>query len=176
MENLTTALASDLDGTFPSVVSRMQNGLYSGLRQLTGDHHRAEDLTQETFIRAYGALRRYPDERIRQLRLRGWMWTIALNLLRNHVRSEGRRPVAVKLEEAGYIPPEPPDAEAWKRRWALLSETQRNAVILRHVVGMSYQEMSHATGRPRNTLRSDVRRGLAHLRSIIEKEHGKEEI
>ncbi len=175
MENLKAELASDLDGTFPSVVSRLGRGVYSGLLQLTGDHHQAEDLSQEAFIRAYGALKNYPAERILALRLPGWVWTIALNLLRNHIRAQGRRPVPARLEEAGYIPPEPPDTDAWRRRWALLSEAQRTAVILRHVVGLSYQEMAQATGRPPNTLRSDVHRGLANLRSIIQRENLEEE-
>ena len=175
MENLAAELATDLDGTFPSVVSRLGSGVYSGLLQLTGDHHRAEDLTQEAFIRAYGALRSYPSERILELRLSGWVWTIALNLLRNDIRAQRRRPVPAKLDDAGYIPPDPPDTDAWRRRWALLSEAQRTAVILRHVVGLSYREMTDATGRPPNTLRSDVHRGLANLRSIIHREHLEEE-
>ena len=118
--NLATDLASDLDESFPELVTRFQNGVFSGLRQLAGDHHRAEDLTQETFIRAYLALRSYPAERIRGMRLRGWVWTIALNLLRNDVRSSARRPVPVQPRDAGYTPSEPPDSRAWRRRWGLL--------------------------------------------------------
>ena len=174
-DNLATDLASDLDESFPELVTRFQNGVFSGLRQLAGDHHRAEDLTQETFIRAYLALRSYPAERIRDMRLRGWVWTIALNLLRNDVRSSGRRPVPVQLRDAGYTPPEPPDSQAWRRRWGLLPPTQRRAVILRHVAGLSYEEITEATGRPASTVRSDVRRGLARLRSIIEQETSEEE-
>ena len=170
MDDLTRALASDLDGTFPEVVSRFQHGVFSGLRQLTGDHHRAEDLTQEAFIRAHRALATYPPERIRAMRLRGWVWTIALNLTRNQLRSERRRPAPARLEDPGYLPPEPPDAAAWSRRWAQLPPAQRRAVILRHVAGLSYREISEATERPPSTVRSDVRRGLARLRSIIEEE------
>ena len=175
MDHLAKDLASDLDEAFPKLVSRLQDGVFSGLRQLTGDHHRAEDLTQEAFIRAYLALRSYPTERVRNMQLRGWVWTIALNLLRNDVRSQAQRPVLVKLEEAGYAPPEPPDSHVWRRRWALLPPSHRRAVILRHVAGLSYQEISEAAGRPESTVRSDVRRGLARLRSVIEEEDQKEE-
>ena len=170
MDELAEALAADLDETFPVLVSRLQNGVFSGLLQLTGDHHRAEDLTQEAFIRAYRAMRAYPAERIRTMRLRGWVWTIAVNLLRNEARARSRRPAPVRLAEAGYLPAEPPDSQAWRRRWSRLPATQRKAVILRHVVGLSYQEISEATGRPQSTVRSDVRRGLGRLRSIIEEE------
>lgn len=174
-DNLATELASDLDGSFPDLVTRLQNGVFSGLRQLAGDHHRAEDLTQETFIRAYLALQSYPAERIRQMRLRGWIWTIALNLFRNDVRASARRPVRVRLEDAGYTQSDPPDSRAWRRRWALLPPAHRRAVILRHIAGLSYQEISEATGRPASTVRSDVRRGLARLRSVIEEETYEEE-
>ena len=108
MENLARALASDLDKAFAELVCELQHGVFSGILQLTGDHHRAQDLTQEAFIRAYLALRTYPSERIRSMRLRGWVWTIALNLLRNQIRSQTLRPVPVRLEDAGYIPTEPP--------------------------------------------------------------------
>jgi RNA polymerase sigma-70 factor (ECF subfamily) len=173
MRDLAEALASDLDLVFPDLVTSLQHGVFSGLRQLTGNHHRAEDLTQEAFIQAYRAMQTYPSERIRNMKLRGWVWTIALNLLRNEIRAESRRPAPVRLEEAGYIPEEPPDSQAWRRRWALLPTTQRKAVILRHVAMLSYQEISETTGRPQSTVRSDVRRGLARLRSIINKENGK---
>ena len=175
IENLAKGLASDLDKSFPQLVTRLQNGVFSGLRQLAGDHHRAEDLTQETFIRAYLALQSYPAERIREMRLRGWVWTIALNLFRNDVRASARRPVPVRLEDAGYTQTEPPDSRAWRRRWANLPPAQSAAVILRHVAGLSYPEISEATGRPASTVRSDVRRGLARLRSVIEAETIEEE-
>ncbi len=175
MDDLADSLASDLDEAFPDLVSSLQHGIFSGLRQLTGDHHRAEDLTQEAFIRAYRAMRTYPAERIRAIRLRGWIWTIALNVARNDVRAESRRPTPTRLEEAGYLPEEPPDSEAWNRRWTLLPAAQRRAVILRHVAGLSYQEISEVTGRPATTVRSDVSRGLARLRSVIVRETNEEE-
>lgn len=165
MENLARALASDLDKAFAELVCELQHGVFSGILQLAGDHHRAQDLTQEAFIRAYLALRTYPSERLRSMRLRGWVWTITLNLLRNQIRSQTLRPVPVRLEDAGYIPTEPPDSRAWQRRWALL----------RHVAGLSYQEISEAAARPRSTARSDVHRGLNRLRAIIEQEHFEEE-
>lgn len=171
MDVLAEALAADLDKTFPVLVSRLQNGVFSGLLQLTGDHHRAEDLTQEAFIKAYRAMQTYPAERIRTMRLQGWVWTIAVNLLRNEARARSRRPVPVRLTEAGYLPADPPDSDAWRRRWSLLPATQRKAVILRHVAGLSYQEISQVTGRPPSTVRSDVRRGLGRLRSVIEEEN-----
>ena len=111
MEDLCSRLASDLDGSFPEVVQRFQDEVFSGLRSLAGAD--AEDLAQETFIRAYRALKEYDSGRIRELRLRGWIWTIALNLGRNHARDRARRPQLSAIDhEIGADDPEPPDVAA----------------------------------------------------------------
>ena len=92
MDNIGYALATDLDGAFPTVVEEMGTRLYWGLRRMSGDHQEAEDLTQETFIRAYKALDGYNTQRIRDMKVESWLWTIALNLGRNHLRDRSRRP------------------------------------------------------------------------------------
>jgi RNA polymerase sigma-70 factor (ECF subfamily) len=169
MEGLCRRLALDLDGVFPEVVATLQDDIYSGLRSLAGSE--AEDLTQETFIRAYRALQSYPPQRIRELKLRGWIWTIALNLGRNHARDRARRPLLLGDElEAPVDDPEPPDLAAWQRRLATLPLPMRRAVVLRHVVGLDYQEIGLALARPQGTVKADVHRGLERLRKTMEKE------
>ena len=170
MNDLCQRLAADLDGGFPDLVETLSSDVYSGLRRLTGPTD-AEDLTQETFIRAYRALEGYEPDRIRRLQLRGWIWTIALNLGRNHARDRARRPTPVELEDwIGIEDTEPPDSEAWDRRLAALPAVQRRAVVLRHVVGLDYDEIAEATGRAVGTVKSDVHRGLERLRRLMEDE------
>lgn len=170
MDDLCIRLASDLDAAFPELVTDLADDVYSGLRRMAGADA-AEDLTQETFIRAYRALQGYEAGRIRDLRLRGWIWTIALNLGRNHARDRDRRPTPVMLEDRFGAPdPEPVDSAAWDRRLAGLAPAQRRAVVLRHVVGLEYAEIAAATGRAEATVRSDVHRGLDRLRRILEEE------
>jgi len=168
MEELASRLASDLDASFPDLVNAFRRDLYSGLRNLSGND--AEDLTQEAFIRAYRALAGYDGTRIRNLQLRGWIWTIALNLGRNHARSRARRPTVTLAHEPTHSDPEPADTEAWGRRIGALSPRQRRAVVLRHVVGLSYAEIAATTDSPEGTVKADVHRGLARLRTIIEEE------
>lgn len=171
MDRLCQHLARDVDGAFSDAVRTLQDDLYSGLLRLTGDRHDAEDLTQETFVRAYRALKEYPPARIRKLKLRGWIWTIALNLSRNRARDRGRRPTPMELDEShSQETREPPDRAAWDRRLASLSAPQRSAVVLRHVVGLSYAEVAEALGRPQGTVKADVHRGLEKLRQIMEAE------
>lgn len=169
MDGICRRLACDLDGSFGELVRLLADDVYSGLRRLHPAE--AEDLTQETFIRAYRALREYESRRIEELQLRGWIWAIALNLGRNHARDRRRRPQPAILEDVhGIEDPEPVDVAAWNTRLRRLSIPQRTAVVLRHVVGLSYEEIAEATGRPRGTVKADVHRGLERLRTIMEAE------
>jgi RNA polymerase sigma factor (sigma-70 family) len=181
MELMETDLAADLSrnlpGTFPEVVKTLQDGIYSGVLQMTRHRHDAEDVTQETFIRAYRALDSYESERIRDLRLRPWIWTIALNLCRNRARAASRRGTEVPLFDRPADEPGPEAAaleavarSEWRRRLAVLSNPQRTAVVLRHVAGMGYAEIGTATGRPVGTVKADVHRGIARLRRNLEHE------
>lgn len=170
MDELCHRLAVDLDGNFSELVEALSSDVYSGLRRIAGPTD-AEDLTQETFIRAYRALTGYEPQRIRNLRLRGWIWTIALNLGRNHARDRARRPIPVELDDRhGVDDPEPADSAAWDRRLSALAPAQRRAVVLRHVVGLNYDEIALALGRAEGTVKSDVHRGLEKLRTLMEEE------
>jgi RNA polymerase sigma-70 factor (ECF subfamily) len=66
--------------------------------------------------------------------------------------------------------PEPPDSVAWDRRLRRLPPHQRQAVVLRHVVGLSYPEIAQVVARPEGTVKADVHRGLDKLRQIMEEE------
>ena len=177
-ETLPTRLADDVDAAFADVVRVYQNGIYAGAVQLTRDRHEAEDVAQETFIRAYRALRDYPPGRRAELRLGGWLWTIALNVCRNRHRTRSRRPGETaftdRVDPADHTGSDPEtvvdgavDLEVWRRRLAELPEPQRNAVVLRHVVGLRYDEIADATGRPVGTVKADVHRGIRRLEKIL---------
>jgi RNA polymerase sigma-70 factor (ECF subfamily) len=169
MDDLCRRLADDLDAAFPDLVRDLKDDVYSGLRSLAGAD--AEDLAQETFIRAYRALAGYERDRIRDLKLKGWIWTIALNLGRNHLRARARRPqLALGRLEVPIEDADPADTAAWERRLGMLPAPTRRAIVLRHVVGLSYDEISLATGKPAGTIKSDVHRGLERLRMTMEKE------
>jgi len=173
---LTDRLALDVDAAFPELVAAYQNRLYSGVRSFVGSAD-AEDIAQEAFIRAHRALHKYDEERIRGLKLSSWLWTIALNLCRNWARSRSRRPQTAQLtfDHADTASTEGEAVESamlasWRNRLDRLNEAQRTAVVLRHVVGLSYREVADATERPVGTTKADVNRGLAALRRIIDEE------
>ena len=173
---LANRLAADVDAGFPELVVTYQDRLYSGVRSFVGSAD-AEDVTQEAFIRAHRALHKYDSNRVRELDVSPWLWTIALNLCRNWARTKSRRPQTVQLtfDHAHNASTEGEAVEAamlgqWVERLRALSEAQRTAVVLRHVVGLSYQEISDTTDRPLGTTKTDISRGLTALRRTINEE------
>ena len=171
---LRDRLAADHRAAFSEYVEAYQHSICSGLRRMVPSPADAEDLAQETFVRAFRAFERYDAERIASLRLRGWTWTIALNLARNAARTRSRRPVTVEATWDGPHPAADVDElvglDEWAQRLAALNGPQRTGVVLRHVVGLSYDEIAEATGRPVGTVKADVHRGLAKLRDMIDEE------
>lgn len=175
LASVNDELAADLDGAFPGWMRQLQDGIYSGVRRLVPSAPDAEDITQETFIRAYRALASYPPERVRDLNLPAWVWTIALNLCRNAARTRSRRPRTVELDRDVYHPQDGPERHAltaeenaaWEERLSRLSPAQRTAVVLRHVVGLPYRDIAEATGRAEGTVKTDVHRGLAKLQETL---------
>lgn len=172
---LNGRLSTDLDKSFPGFMAEMQGAVFNGARRWLPTRQDAEDVTQEVFVRAYRALQGYPADRIRELKLRPWLFAITLNLCRNHARTRGRRPVQVALGAADNPAPEGTERTAidglavdeWRERLAYLGSSQRDAIVLRHVVQMSYDEIGELLGRPAGTVKSDVHRGLEKLRAMI---------
>jgi RNA polymerase sigma-70 factor (ECF subfamily) len=163
-------LVSDLDNGFTVLVQTYQPGIYSGALRLTHSRQDAEEVAQDTFLRAYTALGKYNDERIRNLRVRPWLWTIAVNLCRTR---------ATRARSTSQLPPDDTlggdvdehfDDIEWNRRLAVLPQFQRTAVILRHVADLPVNEIAEITGRPVGTVKADISRGLARLRTIVQEE------
>jgi RNA polymerase sigma factor (sigma-70 family) len=175
---LTDLLASDVDAAFPDVVRLVGSDVYAGALRMLGNRHDAEDVTQEALVRAYRALVTYPPARIRELRLRAWVWTIAANLCRNHIRQRARRPAAALHDTDPLDPSDGPDVQAVHAETAgelagallTLPWPMRRAVVLRHVVGLTSEEIADAVGRPAATVRSDIHRGLTRLRALYPEE------
>ena len=163
------------------LVAHHQDLVYGTALRWTRRPADAEDLAQDAFLRAYQALRGYTPERIAALHTRGWLVRIVLNLAHNRARDTG--PVPERLDPAADPGHEPADAarerpdavaerRAAAREWsALLAEVPpryRTAVELRHVEGLDYRELSEALGRPINTVKSDVHRGVRMLRAAYD--------
>lgn len=183
---LATDLARDLDRSFDALVLAHQDRLYTIALRMLGDARDAEEAAQDALVRAYRALATYDAERIRVLRVRGWLTTIVLNLCRTRgLRRAGRGapPLSLDGEAAPAVEPTAPrtaapsevaerhaERERWSARLAELPPAYRAAVVLRHVDGLSYPEAAAALGRPEGTVKAQVHRGVALLRTMVEAE------
>jgi RNA polymerase sigma-70 factor, ECF subfamily len=178
---LSAQLAADLDGHFEQLVGTFQDRLYGFTLRLTGNRQDAEESTQDAFVRAYRALERYPYERRSALRLRPWLYQIALNVVRNRVRRP--TPVLVPVDGAvgdglaAHAAEQPENVAVQTETQAQLAgiiaglpARYATAVVLRHVQGLSYAEAAEILDQPVGTTKSDVHRGLRLLRAALEPE------
>ena len=176
-EALIALLACDPDAGFERLVLCFQDRIYALALTLTGSTADAEEVAQDTFVRAHRALRGYGTERVRELRLRAWLHRIALNVVRNRVRV--RRLATVDLSAVHELADQRgggPEAVAVGRESASelralvasLPVAYRDAVVLRHVQQLSYAEAAEVLGRPVGTVKANVHRGLGLLRLALE--------
>lgn len=170
-------MADDLDAGYGAFVRAHSSAVFSTALRLSGSRAEADDLAQETFIRAYKALRRFDSERVLLLEARPWLLTITLNLWRNSRRRAARRPRETTAAHAD--PPDrrrgpegavedTEDSQFLVGLLRALPEHHRVPVVLRHVVGLSYAEISSVLDCPVGTAKANVARGLDRLRSLAD--------
>jgi len=175
---LLACLVDDLDEGFANLVRSEQRVVYSVALRMTRSPSEAEDLTAETFLRAYRALRGYDRSRVLALRPRSWLVTIMLNTWRNSLRDASRRPNLMPSADLPDRHAEDQDVEqaveSAERQRELgrlvgqLPVAQRLAVVLRHVVGLPMAEIAAVLKCPEGTAKSHVSRGLSKLRTLYD--------
>ena len=179
---LAYALARDVDRAFERVVIAYRAQIVSFVARMLRDDARAEDVAQDVFVRAYGALRSYPAERRAALRLRSWLYAIAHNLTRNAFRDappatdpldyDDGSPRAALLDDRPGPETLVLHAERWEslsRAIARLSPALRPAFVMRYVDELSYDEIAGVLGQPVGTVKASAHRGLLAVRAFVEK-------
>jgi RNA polymerase sigma-70 factor (ECF subfamily) len=135
---------------------------------MTRNAHDAEDLVQETMLRALRGFHRYTPG----TNIRAWLYTILHRVRTDALRRAGRAPETSELLDDGPAVPPPQDAlaqggEDLERALARVPEAFRVAVILRDVEDFSYREISQTLGIPIGTVMSRIHRGRASLRAAL---------
>ena len=159
------------------LVERHHAELYRYALALLRDASSAEDIVQEAFERAFAALGKYPEDRIKALSLRPWLYRIALNVVRNTWRQRRREVTVAETPEGtdGRLGVALGSASGSARETWLdtlgalerLSERQRVAVALRYFEDLPYAEIAEVTGWPENTCKTLVRRGIGRLSVLL---------
>jgi RNA polymerase sigma-70 factor, ECF subfamily len=174
-------VASAIQGSqdaFHELVTRFERPVYSLIVRMVQDPALAEDLAQETFVKAWRSLRSYDASR----KLSSWLFKIAHNTTIDHLRrhapdtvsleappeEEGRGGLAAVLADGSVEDPaaaaERRDmARSLERAIARLRPEYRESVVLFYIEGASYQEICEATELPLGTVKTNLHRARKEL-------------
>lgn len=153
------------------IVLRHQRSLAELVYRQTGDRSGAEDLVQETFLRAFKALSRFDP----RYRLSTWLSRIALNVARDQGRRKKVREAAPK-ERFGRenTLPDPVDAVAHSETRQTIMQAldalptaQREVVVLSVYGGFSQREIAGMLELPLGTVKSRLRSAFTKLRDLV---------
>lgn len=147
-------------------------GLFAFLAYRTADRSLAEDLVADTFERALRARRRFDRRRGGE---KAWLYAIALNLLRDHLRRQGAEARAVEraavpaggAEETAAAMSRIEDRDSLREALGRLSPEEREALALRFGGELTLKEIAAATGESMTTVEGRVYRGLRKLRESL---------
>jgi RNA polymerase sigma-70 factor, ECF subfamily len=174
---LTDLVAGGEVNAYEVLVRRHQRMIYHVARRMLHNHDDADDVAQEAFIRAYGALDSYDRSR----RFSTWLCRIAMNLAIN-LSQKQRGHATESLDEAeetiGFTPVSNLDTAAGVRESELgeavsvavmaLPESMRGVFVLRTFNDMSYEEIANTLDIPRGTVMSRLARARGHMREALQ--------
>ena len=158
----------DREDRFEADALPHMRSLFGTAYRMTGNRHDAEDLVQETYLRAYRGFDRFEPG----TDIRAWLFTILYRTRTDAFRRKGRSPRTVELaDEGGPAVPPPQDALSAEgdlsRALSRIPETFRAAVVLRDVEEFSYDEIARILGIPIGTVMSRIHRGRGLLRQAL---------
>lgn len=164
------------------LIIRHKDKVYTSIYCMVKDEFLAEDIFQETFIKAIDTLRsgKYNEEG----KFGPWLLRIAYNLCIDHFRKVKRTPGIVTSEGDDVFKymkfdetpmEEHMELERFESKLKdlieMLPEEQKEVVILRHFFNFSFKEVAEYTNSPLNTCLGRMRYALINLRKLIEKHH-----
>ena len=164
------------------LVEEYKNPIYNLAYRMTNNSQDAEDLAQETFLRSFRELSRYDTNRS----FYTWLYTISLNLIRNHLKKTGRKTDFRNMDtssdisafDAKKVVSNEVDNKDESRKelekqleicLQKLSPELREMLVLRFYQGLSFETIADITGFSQSAVKMRVYRGLATLKKIIQK-------
>jgi RNA polymerase sigma-70 factor (ECF subfamily) len=159
-----------LDRDFTDLYKAHLRDVYSYAYYRVGNHHDAEDLTEQTFLQAY----RHFERAMRESKgrpLRPWLIRIAHNLAANYYRDRSRRP-QTNLDDAEVLSSLHPTEEVVEGREEVqevlagvseLPDDRRDALVMRFALGMDNKEIARALGRSEGATKVLIHRAIKQL-------------
>ena len=169
---------NNLEAAFEILVQRYKNPLTNFVFRFLGDYESCNDVVQETMIKVY----RYKDTYSSVAKFSTWVYTIAGNLAKTEYRRQRRRNIfsisdygednkPYDLPDESYRPDVATDSgikdEIIQKALLKVKESYREAVILRDIQGMSYEEIAEILGVNEGTVKSRINRGRAQLQELL---------
>ena len=165
---------AQLDAEFSELYRAHLRDVYSYSYYRVGNHHDAEDLTEQTFLQAYRHFERAQRESDGRP-LRPWLIRIAHNLAANLYRDRSRKP-ASPLEDTSELVASHTTEDLVEGREELsrvlegvrqLPEDRREALIMRFALGMDNREIARAMGRTDGATKVLIHRAIKQLEEIV---------
>lgn len=150
------ATAGDVDA-FVRLVRLHQAPVWRFLRHLVGDDSLAEDLTQETFLRAHHGLRSFDG----RSKFSTWLFRVARNAAIDELRARERRSRVVAFDRGHVASPEA--GHELRAALASLDVDLREAILVVEVLGLTYNEAAVVLKVPSGTVKSRVHRARERL-------------
>ena len=164
------------------LVEEYKNPIYNLAYRMTSNFADAEDLAQETFLRSFRELSRFDTKR----HFYTWIYTISLNLIRNHLKKAGRK---IDFQKTGNssavdvfefkqsLSSEGNDTEVSKKEQETqleicllkLSPELREMLVMRFYQNLSFEEISEITGFSQSAIKMRIYRGLEKLKEMMQK-------
>jgi RNA polymerase sigma-70 factor (ECF subfamily) len=159
-----------------ALIVRFQNYVYRLCCLVMRNEQDAEDMTQETFLRACRALPRFQFRE--GISFEAWLYRIAVNCCRSRMRRRWYQvlPWPEPAPEIVAAPEEQPERKLEQHEWRVeileaidsLGDKHRMVVILRYYAGMSNEEIAETLGLPSGTVRSRLHTARHRLKEILE--------
>ena len=165
---------AQLDAEFSELYRAHLKDVYSYSYYRVGNHHDAEDLTEQTFLQAYRHFERAQRESEGRP-LRPWLIRIAHNLAANHYRDRSRKPQTVLDETTPVAAPHTTEdivegRDELKRILegvTQLPDERREALIMRFALGMDNREIARAMGKTDGATKVLIHRAIKQLEEIV---------
>jgi RNA polymerase sigma-70 factor (ECF subfamily) len=158
----------EAEGRFEREALPHMRSLYATACRLTRNAADAEDLVQETYLRAFRAFHLYTPG----TNIRAWLFTILHRARADYFRKAGRSPQTVELSDEGPAQAPPQDELARGQEDVLralhqVPEAFRAAVVLRDMQDFTYEEIASILSIPIGTVMSRIHRGRSLMRKLL---------